>query len=91
VVFVDDLDRVRPELLPDLLLNLREALNLPNVHYVLGVSPQVVEQGLSALHKGWDNAGNFLEKIVEYPAWSAPILCSTVLFSLAACLPVPIF
>ena len=67
VVFIDDLDRLRPELLPDLLLNLRETLNLPNVYYVLALSPEIVKEGLHELHRGWDNPMRFLEKIIEYP------------------------
>ena len=69
VIFVDDLDRARPEVLPELLLNLREVLNLPNVHYVLGLSPQIVQEGLADVHKGWKSTTGFLEKIVEYPAY----------------------
>jgi hypothetical protein len=69
VVFIDDLDRVRPELLPELLLNLRETLDLPNLYYVLALSPSIVEEGLGKMHKGWGSASGFLEKIIEYPAY----------------------
>ena len=69
VVFVDDLDRVKPDLLPDLLLNLRSTLDLPNLFFVLALSPQIVQEGLSKIHPGWDDSLKFLEKIVEYPVW----------------------
>lgn len=69
VVFIDDIDRVKPELVPDLLLTLREALDQPNFFYVMALAPEIVERGLSMVHHGWGTAGDFLEKIVEYPRY----------------------
>lgn len=69
VVFVDDLDRARPEILPDFLLTIREAFDLPNVFYVMALSPDVVQQGLAQLHKGWGEVDTFLEKIIEVPEY----------------------
>lgn len=69
VVFVDDVDRVKPELVPDLLLALREVLDLPNFFYVLALSPKVVERGLAGMHGGWEESSGFLEKIVELPTY----------------------
>jgi hypothetical protein len=67
VVFVDDVDRTDPALVPKMLLNLREALSLPNLFYVIGLSPAVVQEGLKEAHPGYSDALRFLEKIVEYP------------------------
>lgn len=67
VVFIDDIDRVKPELVPDILLTLREALDQPNFFYVMALAPEIVERGLTMIHHGWGTAGDFLEKIVEYP------------------------
>ncbi len=52
-----------------MLLNLREALDLPNLYYVIALSPEVVEEGLKRVHPGWDEPIKFLEKIIEYPAY----------------------
>jgi KAP family P-loop domain len=67
VVMVDDLDRLRPERVPEILLLLREALDQPNYFYLLALDPVVVTKGLAALHAGWDTSADFLEKIVELP------------------------
>jgi hypothetical protein len=69
VVFIDDIDRVKPDLVPDLLLTLREALDQPNFFYVMALAPEIVERGLAMVHHGWGTAGDFLEKIVEYPRY----------------------
>ena len=66
-VFVDDLDRTQPEQVPEILLNLRETLNLPGVFFVIALSPNVVEQGLKHQHPAWGDSAAFLEKIVEWP------------------------
>lgn len=67
VVMVDDLDRVRPELVPEMLLVLREALDQPNFFYILALDPAVVTRGLARLHEAWGDSTDFLEKIIELP------------------------
>jgi len=69
VVLVDDLDRVAPEMVPDLLLTLREALDFPNYFYVMALAPQVIEKGLSKVHEAWGEPHQFLEKIIELPMY----------------------
>lgn len=69
IVFVDDLDRVRPDLVPTLLLTLREALDRPDYYYVLALAPEIVERGLAAVHAAWGEPRQFLEKIVELPRY----------------------
>lgn len=72
VVFIDDVDRAKPALIPDMLLNIREALDLPNLFYVVGLSPVVVQEGLTQIHSGWSEPLRFLEKIVEYSVFLPP-------------------
>jgi hypothetical protein len=67
IVFIDDLDRVKPEIVPDLLLTLREALDYPNYFYVMALDPDVLERGLKMVHEGWGEPRQFLEKIIELP------------------------
>lgn len=69
VVFVDDLDRARPEIIPDFLLAIREVLALPNFFFVLALSPEIVHEGLGQIHRGWGRVESFLEKIVEWPSY----------------------
>lgn len=69
VVFIDDLDRARPEIIPDFLLAIREVLSLPNSFFVLALSPEIVHEGLEQIHKGWARVESFLEKIVEWASY----------------------
>jgi KAP-like P-loop domain-containing protein len=69
VVFVDDLDRTRSDLLPQFLMALRDALDFPNLFYVVAVSPKILEQGLASQHAGWSEPHKFLEKVIEYPTF----------------------
>lgn len=69
IVFVDDVDRVKSELVPNLLLTLREALDRPDFFYVMALSPEIVEQGLKTMHESWGAPGEFLEKIIEIPRY----------------------
>jgi hypothetical protein len=78
VVFVDDLDRTRSDLLPQFLMTLRDALDIPNLFYVVAVSPKILEKGLASQHAGWTEPHKFLEKVIEYPTFlpdlSRPVL-----------------
>jgi hypothetical protein len=67
IVFVDDIDRIRPTLVPDLLLSLREVLNLPDYFYIIALAPDVVQASLRASNKEWGDSTKFLEKIIELP------------------------
>jgi len=67
VVLIDDVDRVRPDQVPDLLLTLREALDQPKYFYVMAIAPEIVEHGLGLVNEKWGEPGTFLEKIIELP------------------------
>jgi hypothetical protein len=69
IVFVDDLNRIRPELLMDFLLTLRDALPFPHLFFVIGASPGIIAEGLRSQHPGFDEPRRFLEKIIEYPTY----------------------
>jgi len=62
VVMIDDLDRVRPELVPELLLLLREALDQPNFFYILALDPVVVTRGLATVHEAWGESTDFWKR-----------------------------
>jgi hypothetical protein len=67
IVFVDDIDRVRPGLVPELLLSLREVLNQPDYFYIIALAPDVVQASLRTSNKEWGDTTKFLEKIIELP------------------------
>ncbi len=73
IVFIDDLDRTRPSTVPELLMNLRDAFNLPKISFVLALSPEIISRGISAEHPGWEDSSAFLEKMVEWPFFLPPI------------------
>ena len=66
IVFIDDLDRATPELLPKLLLSLREILDLPGFTFVLAFDNEIVSDGLVTANKAWGDGANFLEKILDF-------------------------
>jgi hypothetical protein len=66
VVLIDDLDRCAPELLPQLLLSLRELLDLPGFTFVLAFDDEVVAEALVAKNPAWSSGRDFLEKILDF-------------------------
>jgi KAP family P-loop domain len=66
VVFIDDLDRADPRILPQNLLALRELLDWPKFSFVLAFDTEIVARSLTEYSKAFgDNANLFLEKIVD--------------------------
>lgn len=79
IVLIDDLDRVTPDLVPHLLLTLREVLDLPRCAFIVAIDPQVVSEALASVHPGWGSAPKFLQKIIQFPFWLAPAETSDLL------------
>jgi len=73
VVFIDDLDRATPELLPKLLLSLREILDLPGFTFVLAFDNAIVADGLVTANKAWGDGDSFLDKILDFHYYLPPI------------------
>lgn len=68
IVFVDDLDRADPRLIPKTLLALRELLDWPGFSFVLAFDRQVVARALTEYSAAYgENAQTFLEKVVDIP------------------------
>lgn len=63
VVFIDDIDRLTPQEIADVVLLVKGVADFPNVLYVLAFDHQVVVDALSK-HSGSDGA-KYLEKIVQ--------------------------
>ncbi len=66
IVFVDDLDRADPDLVPRVLLVLREVLDKLPIVFVLALDPAIVGAALRKHHPGFGGL-EFLEKIVDFP------------------------
>lgn len=67
LVLVDDLDRVNPELLPQLLFALKEILDQPGFSFVLAVDPGRVGEVLRQVNPGWADGKAYLDKIIDFP------------------------
>lgn len=68
VVFIDDLDRTDPSIVPRLLLALRELLDIPRFVFVLAFDKTVVCPALADYNPAWGKSGEaFLEKIIDFP------------------------
>jgi hypothetical protein len=66
IVLVDDLDRCAPELLPRLLMSLREILDLPGFTFLLAFDDEIVARALASANPAWMEGSNFLEKILDF-------------------------
>jgi len=66
IVFIDDLDRATPELLPKLLLALRELLDLPGFTFILAFDNEIVAKGLTSVNSAWEEGASFLDKILDF-------------------------
>ncbi len=66
VVLIDDLDRCSPEFLPQLLLSLREILDLPSFTFILAFDDEIVSEGLVTRNPAWSDGSAFLEKILDF-------------------------
>jgi hypothetical protein len=68
VVFIDDLDRADPRLLPKALLALREMLDWPDFAFVLAFDKAVIARALGEYSSTFgDSADRFLEKVIDVP------------------------
>lgn len=67
IVLVDDLDRSSQKLLPELLLSLREVLDLPRMVFVLAFDVEIVANALAHEYTAWGRGEEFLEKIIDFP------------------------
>ena len=81
IVFIDDVDRADPRIVPQLLMAVRELLDLPTFSFVLAFDPRRLSEMLEEYHKGWKGTA-FLEKIIDFPRW-LPKPLSNQLLSLA--------
>ncbi len=73
IVFVDDLDRATPELLPKLLLSLREILDLPGFTFVMAFDDEIVAEGLVTTNRAWGDGDSFLDKILDFHYYLPPV------------------
>jgi hypothetical protein len=68
IIWVDDVDRADPVLVPKLLMGLHDLLSeLPGCAVVVALDPGVVSGSLGSVNPGWSSAQAFLEKIIQYP------------------------
>ena len=76
VVLIDDLDRINPALLPQLLYALREVLDQPGFSFVLAIDPDRVGEVLKGISPGWKDGAAYLDKIIDFPRHlPAPSAC----------------
>ena len=73
VVFIDDLDRTDPSVVPKLLLALRELLDFAQFVFVLAFDRRIVAAALEEHNNAWDKSGeNFLTKVIDFPVELPP-------------------
>ena len=69
VVFIDDLDRANPSLVPKLLMGLRELLDKPNLFFVLAFDNKLVTSCLNDYSRALVGEHDFLDKIIDFPIY----------------------
>jgi hypothetical protein len=65
IVMIDDLDRASPNIVPHMLLALRELLNLPSFIFILAFAPNIIAKALKESHPGWGSGFEFIDKIID--------------------------
>lgn len=67
IVFIDDLDRADPVILPKTLMALREYLDLPGFAFVLAFDKAIITQSLQAYSQAFASSRQaFLDKIIDF-------------------------
>ncbi|WP_116522015.1 KAP family P-loop NTPase fold protein [Achromobacter insuavis] len=68
VVFIDDLDRADPKIIPKTLLALRELLDWPGFAFVIAFDKRSISSALSEYSDAFGrDADGFLEKVIDVP------------------------
>lgn len=68
VIFIDDLDRADPRVLPKTFLALKEVLDWPGFTFVLAFDKKVVSKALSEYSAAFsEDIQGFLEKVIDVP------------------------
>ncbi len=68
VVFIDDLDRCRPDKIIEIIESLKVFLDIQGFVYVMALSPSFVEKAIEEKYKNLGiNGKNYLEKIIQIP------------------------
>jgi hypothetical protein len=73
LVIIDDIDRADPKLIPQLLLGLRDLLDLPGFSFLLPFDENVVAKALRNYNRAWGDGRIFLDKILDYRVHLAPV------------------
>lgn len=67
IIAIDDIDRANPHLIHQLLLSLREILDLPCFAFILSMDRDRVAKAISKAHPSYGTGHEFLEKIIDFP------------------------
>ncbi|WP_084402625.1 P-loop NTPase fold protein [Cupriavidus sp. amp6] len=68
VVFIDDLDRADPKIIPKTLLALREILDWPGIAFVVAMDRRAIATALGDYSNAFgEDAQGFLDKVVDVP------------------------
>lgn len=73
ILFIDDLDRLDPQLVPSVLMVLRDGLDVPGFNYVISFDDRVVLKALESGNDAWKDGQDFLDKIIDTPFLVPPL------------------
>lgn len=66
LVFIDDLDRTSPSLVPALLLGLRDVLDLPGFCFLVAFDEDIISDTLKRVNPPWGDGRAFIDKIIDF-------------------------
>jgi hypothetical protein len=72
ILLIDDLDRTAPTLAAELLLAMKELMDIPGFSFVCTFDPAVITQALGRLHPGFSDGLRLMEKIIDFQRWVPP-------------------
>ncbi|MCW2105392.1 UNVERIFIED_ORG: putative KAP-like P-loop ATPase [Rahnella aquatilis] len=72
IVFIDELDRCRPNFAISILENIKHVFNIPNVKFVLVTNTQQLQAAINKSYGYSINAKKYLEKFIKY-SYTLPI------------------
>ncbi len=66
LVFIDDLDRTDPKLVPQLLLGLRDLLDLPGFCFLVAFDEEIISKTLMRVNSAWGDGKAFIDKVFDF-------------------------
>lgn len=65
IVFVDELDRCRPDYMIEVMETIKHLFSIPHIIFVLSIDPKAVEAAVSRVYSAEINSGEYIRKFID--------------------------